>query len=123
MTVRFNDVDEFTDELRAECAAGGGGIYRSILRSTFEFVRTGPVGRRVSFIVTFRGQVGNADGGYDPGEIVRLERFIGELWSVDPKEVPHEPDASTRKRMTECREQMDALCKELGIEQRAGVWE
>ncbi|GAJ05382.1 unnamed protein product, partial [marine sediment metagenome] len=75
-TVQFNQVDEFLAELKAQTLEGEG-----ICRLTNLYKNSGlsPMLRHMVVVATFKAT---------DGDIVRLDRFVGTLWSHESQDKP-----------------------------------
>lgn len=108
VSTRFNDVDEFLEELRAEPPAA------KIVRVTMSFQQsqTLPV-QNVSVWAGYMRQHGGIL------ERVRLERYVGQRFI-------HHEDETSKKVMEKAEglvKQISEAAKVLGLEVRAGVYE
>jgi hypothetical protein len=104
ITVHFNDVGEFIDELKA------GPPGEKIVRVTRSFAQsqTLPITNVTILATALRD-----------GQIIRLSRYVGQyLGSHDGDEKRH-VDTRAEKIMAE----IEGAAKELGLEVRAGVYE
>jgi len=119
--VKFNSVEEFSDELRKE----KGNIERRIVRLTDLFTpsKLSPNIRLVQVIATFIVCAFPAALPAAGPHIVRLERYCGDIWPLSGTAPPSEADLKTMERAKEVSEQIEAVCRELSLEVRAGVIE
>jgi len=113
--VEFTSVEEFCDELRKE----KGNIQRRIVRITNLFTPPHLYRniRHVKVLATF--VVGPFTSALVPAEaqIIRLERYCGDVWGIQVQDDP------VFERSRKATEQIEAVCKELGLEVRPGVIE
>jgi hypothetical protein len=109
MLVKFNDISEYCEELKKE----KDHIDRNIVRLTNQMGPTAlsPSIRNLSVISTY------ANCFSYPTTIVRLEHYCGQLWGMENQ------DTSIREAAEKAINQIEAVCKELGLEVRAGVIE
>lgn len=111
MIVRFNVVEEFLDELRAD---GTEGVDRQIVRVTLELRPTQhfPI-RNLMVLASYR--VAGKD------VLVRLERFVGQImgdgggWDASDRKVLDEADTIT--------DRLKVVIHECGLVARAGILE
>jgi hypothetical protein len=105
MTVRFNSVQEFGNELRADPP--------KLLRLTKSFAQadTLPI-QNVSVLATYVNS---------NGQIVRLERYIGQCYAGRVPET--DIDRQVIHRADKVVRELETLAQELKIEVRAGVYE
>ncbi len=109
-TVKFNNVDEFIEELNTEFGfneTASMPIF-GIVRVTNQFVSTnvGPL-QHLFVLATFKSGV----------DIVRLDRFVGDIWKHEGQDKP------VYERAEEVRQKIVQACAELKLEVRAGLWE
>jgi hypothetical protein len=104
MTVRFNSVQEFEAELRADPP--------KVLRATKSFAQTNhlPI-QHVSVIATFLNSA---------GQIVRLDRYVGQYLGRGPET---SLDRTVMDRADKVLKQLEMLAREFNIEVRAGLYE
>jgi hypothetical protein len=105
MTVRFNSVQEFTAELRADPP--------KVLRATKSFTQTDtlPI-QHVSVIATYLNSA---------GQIVRLDRYVGQCYAGRVPET--DIDRAVMDRADKVIRELETLAQEFKIEVRAGVYE
>jgi hypothetical protein len=105
MTVRFNSIQEFTAELRADPP--------KVLRLTKSFAQTdhAPL-QHVSVIATYVNT---------GGQIVRLDRHIGQMFGGRMPET--EIDRKVMDRADKVIRELETFAQEFKIEVRAGVYE
>ena len=115
MIVRLNQVEEFCDELRRE----EGNIERRIVRVTNLYTQSKMAIsiKHVQVIVTFL--VCAFAHAWPPAEaqIVRLERYCGDIWGI------HEQDQPVLDRAASATKKIEEVCQELGLEIRPGIIE
>lgn len=102
-TVKFNDVDEFCEELARD------GPDRDIVRLTYLFKtsRLSPNIRHVLVVATCTVQ----------GQIVRLERYVGDVWGLSAT------DEEVMEKALQTKNRLHERCKKLNLNVRAGVLE
>lgn len=107
MIIKFNDTGEFIEELKAESVIRPVDTH-AVLRLTNEQRTTPslPGVSNLSVIATFKNH---------EGDIIRLERYVGELWGLDRDDKLYEKVQEIHKLMTD-------VCRDLNIEVRAGVF-
>jgi hypothetical protein len=106
MIVRFSDTEEFLEELKHEVAEGGpvGRLVRvTLMRSATSHV---PI-QRLAVVATFRSV---------REEVVRLERYCGDLWDVTA-------DEETWARGKLMRDRVLEGADELAVDVRSGMLE
>lgn len=108
MQVSFNSVEEFIEELRKEAEAGS--IEGKIVRVSCLYTnsRISPNIKHVSAVSTFVAH----------GHIVRLDRYCGNHWGIN-----QESDDKTLEKAKETSQKIEAVCKELGLDVRTGLFE
>ena len=115
MLVRFNQVEEFCDELHKE----QGNIERRIVRVTNLYTRSKMAAniKHVQLIATFLVCAFPAALPAAGPHIVRLERYCGDIWGIEKQDQPvlERAEAATKK--------IEQVCQELGLEVRPGVIE
>jgi len=115
MIVKFNQVEEFCDELRKE----KDNIERRIVRLTNLYIpsKLSANIRHAKVLATFL--VGAFPGAVPPvqPQIVRLERYCGDIWE------PGGTDKRALEKAEEVSKKIEAVCQELGLEVRLGVIE
>jgi len=113
-TVKFNSVEEFLEELKKSQPSPG------IVRVTFLSKQSSlsPNIRHLLLVSTFllRGWVGAEQRPIE--DIVRLDKFCGSTWGLNTEE-----DMKVHERAQAAAKQIEDICKELGYEVRAGVFE
>lgn len=113
LQVSFNGVDEFIEELKKEAGVGSiesskieGNVVR--LSNLYTNSRISPNIKHVSLMATF---VSN-------GHIVRLDRYCGDHWGINAAS-----DQETIDKTKKYGDKIEAVCKELGLDVRAGLFE
>jgi hypothetical protein len=105
MTVVFNDVDAFLEELEKDLE----DIDRKVVRSVFEFAPIHAVGiHRVSLVATARVK----------GEIVSLRKYVGDRWGND---MPSDDEVEARGH--ELGGRISKFCESHELELRSGRYE
>ena len=115
MTIRFNVVEEFLDELEKDAAGNHGSqIDRGIVRLTNQYTpsRISSAIHHLSVVVTcvVAGAVG-------PGSVVRLDHLCGDVCGA------MEHDQRTIDKATDNAQRIEAKARALGLSIRAGVIE
>jgi len=106
MLVKFNDVGEYIEELKKEF--GWAHVDRSIMRLTGERKRSANM---PTYHLTVVATIKNRDG-----DILRLDKYIGELWDMPQ-------DAQLLKDYEAVHTMLTAAAKDLHLEDiRAGVF-
>jgi predicted ATPase len=102
--VKFNSQDEFCDEM----AKDAGKIDRSIVRVTNLFRQStlSPMIKHVLVVATY-----SVDG-----QVVHLERYCGDIWSLNNKQ-----DKNTLDKAEKTQEAVKKACDDCGLELRAGI--
>lgn len=117
VTVKFNSVDEFCDELRKE----QGNIERRIVRLTNSYIQSRLSPNIWYLNVTATFLVAPYPGGLPAPiagpHIVRLDRYCGDIWKIASQDKP------VLERAKAASQQIEETCKELAYEVRAGVYE
>ena len=105
VTVKFNDADEFLEELGKNL----GKVEQNIVRLTFSFTpsKLTPNIRHLQVLAT--AQVGR--------DILRLEHYCGQVWEIGTQDTPVQEEAGR------VHKQLEEGCERLGLEVRAGVLE
>lgn len=108
LRVSFNSVDEFLEELKEEAKAGS--IEGNVVRLSNLYTNSGisPNIKHVALVATF---VSNS-------HIVRLDRYCGDYWGINQAS-----DQETTDKTKEFGDKIEAVCKELGLEVRSGLFE
>ena len=106
MKVTFNQVKEFIAELYKD----EGKVERNLVRCTklFEASRLSPNIRHVSVFSTY-----SVDG-----QVITLTRYCGDIWGIN-----EERDAEVIAKADQLLMTIEASCKRLGLETRAGMLE
>lgn len=107
--VKFNDPDEFIEELKKE----RGNIRLNIVRLTNRWTpipNVAPI-RALSVIATAQVTHGITH------DIIRLEKYCGNIWDIG------EEDKDTYDRAKQIHDKVEKACQELEIEVRAGIVE
>lgn len=109
-TVKFNDVEEWSEELRKDVPD------RALVRLSYLFKpsRISPNIRHVLLVAT---HTVSRPGG-EPHQLVRFEKYIGDLWGLN-----QERDKEVMRGGEELKARMEAVCRELQIDVRAGLIE
>jgi len=115
MLVRFNQVEEFCDELRRE----QGNIERRIVRLTNLYTpsKLSVNIQIVQVVATFLVCAFPAALPPAQSQIVRLERYCGDIWE------PHGTDKRALEKAEEVSKRIEAVCQELGLQVRPGMIE
>lgn len=113
-TVKFSSELELIDELKEEFGLLQGTISlpheRPILRLSGllkSIPKLAPI-RQLFVVATMKDTRGN---------ILRLERYCGDVWGLEPE------DKKAKERAGEVENTIEKTCKELGIEIRGGTFE
>lgn len=106
--VKFNNVDEFCEELEKDAAAVA--VDRNIVRLTNLFTISSPLPnvRHVKVLANYSVQ----------GQIVRLEHYCGDLWGMN-----NDQDNKVLERAGNAQMTVKAACDRLFLELRAGALE
>lgn len=115
MLVRFNQVEEFCDELRKE----QGNIERRIVRVTKLYTQSKMAAsiKHVQVISTFLVCAFPSALPAAGPNIVRLERYCGDIWGIKNQDQP------VLERAEAAIKKIEQVCQELGLEVRPGVIE
>jgi hypothetical protein len=108
LTVKFNSVDEFLDELKI---SKPDPVIRCTLLSKASSLSPNILLRFViaTFVVALEKH---------PVTLVRLERYCGDTWGIDS-----EKDQRVEAIAESIAKKIEDTCKELGYEVRPGVYE
>ena len=108
LQVSFNGVDEFIEELKKEAKAGS--IESNVVRlsNLYTNSRLCQNIKHVDLIATF----------FSNGHIVRLDRYCGDYWGIN-----HASDQEVMDKTKEYGDKIEAVCKELGLDVRTGLFE
>ncbi len=106
MTVRFNAIEEFLEELRK--SPPPDKIVR--LTELYSSSKISPNLKIVSIIATYLSPL---------HQIVKLMHYCGNLWIGDDSGSTNK----VRERIQEYHDKIDVTCRELGLEVRAGLLE
>lgn len=109
-TVRFNDVEEWSEELRKDLP--DRGIVR--LSYLFKPSRISPNIRHVLLVAT---HIVTRPGG-PPHQLVRFEKYVGDLWGLN-----QERDKEVMGWGEELKANIEAVCRDLRLDVRAGMIE
>lgn len=109
-TVKFNDVEEWGEELRTDLP--DRGIVR--LSYLFKPSRITPNIRHVLLVAT---HTVTRPGG-PPHQLVRFEKYIGDLWGLN-----QDTDNQVMERGEELKAKIEAVCRGLHVDVRAGIFE
>ena len=106
VTVKFNEVDEFLEEIEKDHR----DIERGVVRVTnmFRTSRISLTTRNTLVVSTYVLR----------HQLVRLEVYCGDLWGVNA-----EDDQKVMARAEEVQDRIAAKCKEVGLELRSGILE
>jgi len=102
--VKFNVTDEFIDELK-KCR-----LEAPIVRLTNLYKPIPNLGPIRALLVVATTKASN-------GDIIRLERYCGQIWDIETQ------DKDTLARADEIHNKIENACEGLGIEVRAGIIE
>jgi hypothetical protein len=107
--VKFNAVEEWSEEL------GKDAPDRGIVRLTYLYKpsRISPNIRHVLLVAT---HTVTRPGG-EPHQVVRFERYIGDLWGMK------ETDDKVMERGEEIKAKIESVCRILQVDVRAGIFE
>lgn len=112
-TVKFNVVNEFIHELKKQYPLGAAAVSPApILRLTGQMKVSGssPNIKHFSIVATFLSHD-------EPGAIILLDYYCGDLWGIPPKDDPVIEAGEKAKK------DIELAAGILGIEVRAGVYE
>lgn len=115
MTVKFTSVEEFCDELRKE----KGNIERRIVRVTNLYTQSKMAAsiKHVQVISTFLVCAFPSALPAAGPNIVRLERYCGDIWGIGNQDQP------VLERAAQVTKKIEDVCQELSLEIRPGVIE
>jgi hypothetical protein len=108
MIVRFNDVNEFIEEIQLDLAQIDRGIVQ--VTKAVSLTATPPL-RHLAVVATAR--IGDT--------VVRLDHFCGELWEERATEGSH--DAKIYARAEELMKRIEIAARSSSLEVRAGIVE
>jgi len=111
MIIKFTSVEEFIEELRKEFKPGKPIPKPTVLRLTNQY-RPSSMSPNIETMLVLDTVVNLR------GEVIRFERFVGQLWRVR-----EDQDRNVFDLAAQIHTRIEALCQELGIEVRAGVYE
>ncbi|MDD5510454.1 MAG: hypothetical protein PHI12_06575 [Dehalococcoidales bacterium] len=114
MIIRFNSIEEFTEELKKEFEDKPRFTLKPILRLTCQYR-----GSSASPNIKLATVVATIKSASDPQDIIRLEKYCGDIWSAQGASV----NDKTGAHIQEAYEPIEKACKELKIEVRAGMYE
>ena len=102
--IKFNSPSEFIEELQKDKELVERGIVR--LTNLARDTQALPI-RHLSVVATYKVK----------GEIVRLEKFCGQLWGHEPE------DSQAYGRAQGAHDTIKSACRAFGLEIRSGVYE
>ena len=105
-TVKFTEVEEFLEELGKDAPQ----IDRRIVRTTFLF-ESSAISPKISHVLVIATYT-------IAGQIVRFERYCGDLWGLNET-----ADQAIKDTGEKCQKEIEEACQRLGLERRAGVIE
>ncbi len=108
--LKFSDLEEWSVELHKDVPD------RGIVRLTYVYTpsRVSPNIRHVLLVAT---HTVTRPGG-DPHQVVRFERYIGDLWGLK------EPDDLVMERGEQLKAKLEAVCRSAAVSDvRAGIFE
>lgn len=107
--IKFNHVEEWDEELQKDLPD------RCIVRLSYLFKpsRISPNIRHVLLVAT---HTVTRPGG-EPHQLVRFQRYIGDLWGTK------ETDDQVMERGEQLKAKIEAVCRQLGVDVRAGIFE
>lgn len=108
-TVKFNSPDEFCEELQKDQEK----VARRIVRCTNQ-TQSSRLSANIK-LVTVLATYAVRNSELRIVDLVRLERFCGELWGINEEE-----DQKVWDRAEEIRKKIEAVCAASGLELRAG---
>ena len=118
MIIRFNQVEEFIEELKKEYPNPKIPCYILRLTCSYQYQSNGvnpnalkPAPIKIGTVIATIKSASKED-------IIRLERYCGEYWGADFK-----GDETTKANVETAFKSIEDACKELGIEVRAGIFE
>jgi hypothetical protein len=131
MIIKFNQVDEFVEELKKEFPIAipnpDPDLNQEEKKSLMAAIRRG-LGQILRLTCLYRDSTMNSNIKHatviatiksaSEKDIIRLERYCGEMWGVGG-----EVDDKVKANRDTAFKSIEDACKELGIEVRAGIFE